>query len=58
MKNTYSLSQHRSVWEIRSDSWINLVEDIGYLTDLAVDHVERAKALTRVKLTLDFLVPI
>lgn len=58
MTNTNSLSQHRSVWEIRSDSWINLVEDIGYLADLQINNQDRAKVLTRLRLTLDFLIPI
>ena len=36
-----SLSRHRSVWEMRSESWIGLVDDLSRLVVLPADHPER-----------------
>ncbi|MGB9038213.1 MAG: ornithine decarboxylase [Acinetobacter calcoaceticus] len=59
LDHSTSLGQHRSVWEIRSDGWINLVEDIGYLINLQIDNIpERTKVLLRVRQTIHFLTPI
>ena len=37
-----SLSRHRSVWEMRADGWIGLVDDLGRLATLPRDHAEWA----------------
>ncbi|MEG0481877.1 MAG: ornithine decarboxylase [Acinetobacter sp.] len=53
-----SLGHHRSVWEIRSDGWINLVDDTRYLSNLVLNAPERVSILKRVQQTIDFLTPI
>lgn len=53
-----SLSRYRSVWEMRSDSWIGLVDDLSRLAILAVDHPERERRLTHVKALCEALEPI
>ncbi|WP_089603520.1 aminotransferase class I/II-fold pyridoxal phosphate-dependent enzyme [Acinetobacter piscicola] len=57
-KHNTSLGHHRSVWEIRSDGWINLVDDTRYLSNLALNAPERASILKRVQQTIHFLTPI
>ena len=42
IKNGTSLSRYRSVWEMRADGWINLVDDLSRLAILPPDDPERA----------------
>ena len=37
IKNGTSLSRYRSVWEMRADGWINLVDDLSRLAILPPD---------------------
>jgi arginine decarboxylase len=53
-----SLSRHRSVWEIRADGWIGLVDDLGGLATLAREHREWEPRMARVRETLAALTPI
>ncbi|MFT3812250.1 MAG: ornithine decarboxylase [Acidovorax sp.] len=53
-----SLSRHRSVWEMRSDGWISLVDDLSRLAILPADHPERATRFAHVQNILDRLAPI
>ncbi|HEY9064461.1 MAG TPA: aminotransferase class I/II-fold pyridoxal phosphate-dependent enzyme [Burkholderiaceae bacterium] len=53
-----SLSRHRSVWEMRSDSWIGLVDDLSRLAMLAPDHPERQTRLAHVNVLIESLAPI
>jgi arginine decarboxylase len=53
-----SLSRHRSVWELRADGWIGLVDDLGRLAVLPREHREWQPRLARVRETLAALVPI
>src|SRR5258706_187999 len=53
-----SLSQHLSVWEMRSDSWISLSDDLGRLVDLARDAPEFVDRHARITATLTRLTPI
>lgn len=57
-KHNTSLGHHRSVWEIRSDGWINLVDDTRYLSNLVLNAPDRASILKRIQQTVDFLTPI
>ncbi|RYF88233.1 MAG: ornithine decarboxylase, partial [Chitinophagaceae bacterium] len=57
-KHSTSLGHHRSVWEIRSDGWINLVDAIGHLVNLVADDPERAEILKRIRQTVEYLTPI
>ena len=53
-----SLSQHLSLWEIRSDSWISLNDDMGRLMAVPRDCAEYAERHARVAQLLTRLVPI
>jgi arginine decarboxylase len=53
-----SLSRHRSVWEIRADGWIGLVDDLGRLATLPREHREWEPRMARVRETLAALAPI
>ncbi|KZK28156.1 ornithine decarboxylase [Delftia sp. GW456-R20] len=53
-----SLSRHRSVWEMRADGWISLVDDLSRLAILAPEHPERASRLTHVQTIIDALAPV
>ena len=57
-KHNTSLGHHRSVWEIRSDGWINLVDDIRYLSSLVLNAHDRASIVKRVQQTIGLLTPI
>ena len=35
-----TISRHRSVWEMRSDGWIGLVDDLGWLATMTRDEPE------------------
>ena len=50
-----SLSRHRSVWEMRSDGWIGLVDDLSRLAILPAEHPERERRLTHVRAIVEQL---
>ena len=53
-----SLSRHRSVWEMRADGWIGLVDDLGRIATLARDHEDFEPCLKRVRTIVAALAPI
>jgi len=53
-----SMIQYRSVWEMRSDGWIGLVDDLGCLAVLARTHAEWETRMTRVRQILATLAPV
>jgi arginine decarboxylase len=53
-----SLSRHRSVWELRADGWIGLVDDLGRLATLPREHREWEPRMSRVRHTVAALAPI
>ena len=53
-----SLSRHRSIWEMRADGWIGLVDDLGQLATLPRDHAEWAARMERVRQTTGALQPV
>jgi arginine decarboxylase len=53
-----SLNSHRSIWEMRTDSWILLVDDLGRLSTIRDDHSDYAPSIKRVLRTLRVLKPI
>ncbi|OWG19173.1 ornithine decarboxylase [Delftia sp. K82] len=53
-----SLSRHRSVWEMRADGWISLVDDLSRLAILAPEHPERASRLAHVQTIIDAMAPV
>ncbi|MDR6538274.1 ornithine decarboxylase [Variovorax soli] len=53
-----SLSRHRSVWEMRSDGWIGLVDDLSRLAILPAEHPERERRLTHVRAIVEQLAPV
>lgn len=53
-----SIDSCRSIWEMRSDSWILLVDDLGRLSAIAHDHPDFAVTLKRVTRTIKALSPI
>ena len=53
-----SLSRHRSVWEMRADGWIGLVDDLSRLTMLPPDHPERKTRLEHVNALVEALAPV
>lgn len=57
-KSKNSLSRHRSVWEMRSESWIGLVDDLSRLVALPPDHPERQSRLAHINELIAALVPI
>ena len=58
IKNGTSLSRYRSVWEMRADGWINLVDDLSRLAILPPDDPERARRLAHVHRIVESLTPI
>ena len=56
--NRASLSRHRSVWEMRADGWISLVDDLSRLAILPLEHPERETRLAHVRGILDALAPV
>ncbi|TCO76320.1 hypothetical protein EV699_1331, partial [Plasticicumulans lactativorans] len=57
-KKGVSLNRYRSVWEMRSDGWIHLTDDLGRLLELAPDSDEYTQRHARVRETLATLTPI
>lgn len=57
-KGQPSLSRHRSVWEMRADSWIGLVDHLSQLNILPSDHAEYARRLKKVTDLSNELAPI
>jgi len=53
-----SLSRHRSVWEMRADGWINLVDDLSRLAILPPEHAERERRSQSVAELVAMLAPI
>jgi arginine decarboxylase len=53
-----SLSRHRSVWEMRADGWIGLVDDLGRLSTMARDEPEWDPCRERVRAIVETLAPI
>ena len=53
-----SLSRHRSVWDVRSESWIGLVDVLSQLAKLAQDDPGREERLTKVGALTEALRPI
>lgn len=53
-----SMSRHRSVWEMRSDGWIGLVDDLGRLADMPRDAKEWEACRERVRKVVETLEPI
>jgi arginine decarboxylase len=53
-----SLSRHRSVWEMRADGWIGLVDDLGRLATLPRTHADFEPTLARVRTVVAALAPI
>ncbi len=58
LSNPASLSRHRSVWELRADGWISLVDDLGRLVALRRDEAEFDERLVRVRAIVAVLAPI
>ncbi|WP_367850128.1 aminotransferase class I/II-fold pyridoxal phosphate-dependent enzyme [Rhodoferax sp. WC2427] len=57
-KGRTSLSRHRSVWEMRADGWIGLVDQLSQLSTLASEHREYARRLKTVTELMAELTPI
>jgi arginine decarboxylase len=53
-----SLSRHRSVWEMRADGWISLVDDLSRSAILPPDDPERQRRLAHVHQIIESLAPI
>lgn len=53
-----ALSRHRSVWEIRADGWIGLVDDLGRLATPALEPADHERLLARVREVTVALAPI
>ena len=53
-----SLSRHRSIWELRADNWISLVDNLDRIATLARDHFDWEPCLARVRATVAMLEPI
>ena len=53
-----SLSRHRSVWEMRADGWISLVDDLSRLAILPREHAEREHRLKHVAELVAALAPV
>ena len=56
--SSHSISRHRSVWEMRSDGWIGLVDDLGRLAPLTRDDPDWEICLARVREVVQNLAPI
>lgn len=57
-KRNTSLGHHQSVWEIRSDGWINLIDDTQNLSNSVLSSSDRVSILKRIQRMIDFLTPI
>lgn len=57
-KHRASLSRHRSVWEMRADGWIDLVDDLSRLAILPPEHPERERRLAHVRSIVEQLAPV
>lgn len=57
-KAAASLSRHRSVWEMRADGWIGLVDELSRLAILAVDQPEYARRLEHANALVASLAPV
>ncbi len=55
---TESLSRHRSIWEMRADGWIGMVDDLGRLVDLDRDDPAIDKLGARVRQVAATLEPV
>ncbi|MFT3721764.1 aminotransferase class I/II-fold pyridoxal phosphate-dependent enzyme [Pseudorhodoferax sp.] len=53
-----SLSRHRSVWEMRSDGWISLVDHLSRSAILQPDDPERERRMALVRQICETLAPI
>lgn len=53
-----SLSRHRSVWELRADGWISLVDDLSRLATLTRESPEYERRLKEVQRIVGELSPI
>jgi arginine decarboxylase len=53
-----SFSHHRSVWEMRADGWIDLVDELGHLTEPTRDPAEHDGRLQRVRKLVAALAPV
>ena len=53
-----SLSRHRSVWEMRADGWLSLVDDLGRLATLPREHRDWEPRLAHIKSITSSLQPI
>ena len=53
-----SLSRHRSVWEMRADGWIGLVDDLSRLAILDAEHPEHKSRREHVAALVEALAPI
>lgn len=57
-KTRTSLSRHRSVWEMRADGWISLVDDLSRSAILPPDDPERLRRLAHIHQIIESLAPI
>lgn len=53
-----AMNRHRSVWEMRADGWINLVDDLSRLAALSRDAGEYDSRMGRVRQILKALAPV
>jgi arginine decarboxylase len=56
--SVHSIGRHRSVWEMRSDGWIGLVDDLGRLSEMSRDGREWESCRERVRKLVETLEPI
>ncbi|WP_418320220.1 aminotransferase class I/II-fold pyridoxal phosphate-dependent enzyme [Piscinibacter sakaiensis] len=56
--NAFALGRHRSVWEIRADGWIGMVDDLGRLAQLNRDQPDWEICMARVRRVVSNLAPI
>lgn len=52
------LSRHRSVWDLRTDGWIGLVDELARLATMPRDHADWAACHARVDATASALAPV
>ncbi len=53
-----SISRHRSVWDMRADSWIGMVDELSRLSEMARDHADWTVCNERVRQLAKGLAPI
>ncbi len=56
--DSHSISRHRSVWEMRADGWIGLVDDLGRLATMTRDEPDWEPCRERVRKIVETLAPI